>query len=191
MVRIVNDDIEIVYEWELFFEPMSRAMLLSAGLALIAGAAALALAERLQTGITAWSSEALYKGCAAVAVAGLLLGLRAVMAQRHRMSSVTIGDAGITFRWRPSGRLGRPGAVQTRFVAWRDMAHVEWTEEGQEHEFKQVLNVRLREPMMGQRQVFRLLICDTRSYRECHTLHAKMPAHAPRPASLREALKFS
>lgn len=183
MVRIVDSDIEIVYEQELFMEPLPRAVVLVAGLALTAGASTTGLLQWLQPGLTDWAARDLYLVCAGGAAVGLALSLRAVLNPDDRMSSVTIGDEGITFRW-------RRGGIQERFVGWHDMEQVTWTEEGQEHEFKQFLNVRLRQPVLGRRRVFRFLICDTRAYRECHALHAKMPAHAPRPASLKEALKF-
>ncbi|MGM9427547.1 hypothetical protein [Hydrogenophaga sp. MI9] len=190
MVRIVNSDIEIVYEWELFLEPMPRSVLLLSGLSLVAGASTFALVEFARPGAIPYPARDLYGLCAAVLAAGLLMSLRAALSTRHRMSSITIADAGITFRWKPEGRFGKTPGAQEQFVAWDDMERVEWTEEGQEHEFKQYLGITLRQPIAGNRRSFRFLICDTRSYRECQALHAKIPRHAPRPGSLSEALKF-
>lgn len=189
MVKIVDGDIQMIYEWGLFYEPMPRFFVMAIGVTLIGFAALLALGEILQPAVHSFSSPERLFACSALLVAGCLLAWRAAVSKLHQVSSVTISDSGISFRWKYAKHLNSRGSTGEKLVAWHDMDKVEWTEEGLEHEFKQYLTIVLKNPIINNKKKFKFLICDTRAYRECQALNSKIPQHAMRPVSFRSALK--
>lgn len=186
MVKIVNGDIEVLYEWGLPFGPMPRLVLGAVGAVMAGSAVLLFLVEFLKTGGTALPATERLITCGLLLVIGVALTLRSALSKTRHLGSVTIGDTGITFRWK---NTSRDANGENSFVGWRDMEKIEWTEEGLEHEFKQYLSVTLKEPFIHNTRKYRFLICDTRSYRECQALHSKIPPQATRPAAVLAVLK--
>lgn len=188
MVKIVDGDIEVIYEWVLSFEPMPRFFVLGIGVTLIGFAALLALFECLRPAAPSFFSQERLIASGALLLAGCLLIWRATVSKLHQVSSVTISDTGITFRWKYAKHINSRSSKEEQCVAWHDMDHIEWTEEGLEHEFKQYLTITLKNPIINNKRKFKFLISDTRAYRECHALNSKIPPHAIRPGSVMAAL---
>jgi len=189
MVKIVNGDIEVFYEWGLPFGPMPRLVLGAVGAIAIASAVLLFLVEFLKTGGTILPATERLVACGMLLLIGVALTLRAALSKTRHLGSVSIGDTGITFRWKRASPYNHAAAGENSFVRWSDMEKIEWTEEGLEHEFKQYLSVTLKEPILHNTRKYRFLICDTRSYRECQALHTKIPPQARRPVSVLAVLK--
>lgn len=191
MVKIVNGDIEVVYEWGLPFGPLPRMVIGAVGAILIASALMLFLVEFLKSGATVLPATERLVACGLLLVLGTALLLKGLLSKSAQIGAVTIGDSGMTFRWRGRVAPHRSGREEQTFVPWEDMEKIEWTEEGLEHEFKQYLSVALRVPIGDNARRFKFLICDTRSYRECLALNAKIPPSAVRPASVLAVLQRS
>lgn len=188
MVKIVDGDIEVIYEWGLFVGPMPRFFVLAIGITLIGSAALVALVEFLRPAVPSVSTPERMIACGALLLAGSLLTWRAAVSKLHQISSVTISDSGVRFRWKYANHLNSRTSTGEQFVDWHDMDQIEWTEEGLEHEFKQYLTITLKAPIINNKRKFKFLICDTRSYRECHALNSKIPQHAIRPSSVKAAM---
>jgi len=186
MVKIVNGDIEVFYEWGLPFGPMPRLVLGAVGAVMVGSAVLLFLVESVKNGGAVLPATERLVACGLLLVMGVVLTLRASLSKARHLGSVTISDTGILFRWK---KMSPDAAGENSFVGWSDMEKIEWTEEGLEHEFKQYLSVTLKEPILHNTRKYRFLICDTRSYRECDALHAKIPPQARRPVSVLAVLK--
>ena len=189
MVKIVNGDIEVLYEWGLPFGPMPQLVIGAVGAIMVSSAALLFFVEFVKTGGDVLPATERLVACGLLLMIGVTLTLRAVLSKARRLGSVTIGDTGITFRWKHASPDRNATAGDNSFVGWSDMEKIEWTEEGLEHEFKQYLSVTLKVPILDNTKKYRFLICDTRSYRECQALHAKIPPQAKRPVSVLTVLK--
>lgn len=184
MVKIVNGDIEVVYEWGLPFGPMPRMVVGAVGAILVGSAGLLLLAEVLKYGTAALPATEWLVACGLLLVLGLALILKSLISKSAQIGAVTIGNSGMTFRSKPRSMAHQLSEGQKTFVPWDDMEKIEWTEEGLEHEFKQYLSIVLRTPIDGNARRFKFLICDTRSYRECQALNAKIPSRAERPTAV-------
>lgn len=191
MVKIVNGDIEVNYEWGVPFGPMPRLVVGAVGAILIASSSLLFLVEVLRSGFAALPATERLVACGLLLVLGMPLLLKGLLSTSAQIAAVTIGDSGMTFRWKRSVAPHRAGREEHTFVHWDDMEKIEWTEEGLEHEFKQYLSIALRVPISDNARRFKFLICDTRSYRECQALNAKIPSRAARPTSVLAVLQRS
>lgn len=191
MVKIVNGDIEVIYEWGLPFGPMPRMVVGAVGAILVASAVLLFLVEFLKSGAAALPATERLVACGLLLVLGMALLLKGLRSKAAQIGAVTIGDSGMTFRWKSRGAPHRWVEGPHTFVHWDDMESIEWTEEGLEHEFKQYLSITLRVPIGNNARRFKFLICDTRSYRECQALNNKIPQRAARPASVLAVLQRS
>lgn len=189
MVRIVNGDIEVLYEWGLPFGPTPRLVLGAVGVVMVASALLLLLVEFVRTEASAPPANERLAVCGLLLITGVALVFRAALLKARHLASVIIGDAGITFCWKGSRPGPRAVAGERTFVGWDSMESIEWTEEGLEHEFKQYLSVTLRAPILHHNRRYRFLICDTRSQRECRALNAKIPPQARRPSSVLAVLQ--
>lgn len=184
MVKIVNGDIEVVYEWGLPFGPMHRMVVGAVGAILIGSAILLFLVESLKGGAVSLPATERLVASGLLLALGVALALRGLLLKSGELGSVTIGDRGMTFRWKHRDAHRRRVEEAPTFVSWDGMDTIEWTEEGLEHEFKQYLSISLRVPIGDNTRRFKFLICETRSYRECQALNAKIPPGAARPASV-------
>lgn len=191
MVKIVNGDIEVVYEWGLPFGPMPRMVVGAAGAILVASAVLLFLVECLKSGAAALPATERLLACGLLLALGMAFMFKGLLSKAAQIGAVTIGDSGMTFRWKEQVASHHSGRKEQTFVPWDDMEKIEWTEEGLEHEFKQYLSITLRVPIGDNARRFKFLISDTRSYRECRVLNSKIPPRAARPASVLAVLQHS
>lgn len=188
MVKVVGSDIEIVYDWTPFFEPLPRFLILTLGLFLSTLAVALAGTTHFNGQPSPTGHRDLYAFCAILLAAGLFLTWHTLRFQPYHLCSAFINRCGIRLRWKRTNGVTSSTTTDEQFFGWDAMAMVQWSEEGQEHEFKQYLAVTLKSPALNRKKRFKFLVCDTRSPRECLALHALIPGHASRPDTVLHTL---
>ncbi len=180
-----TDCFDLPFDGPAPFDGHPRLWRLLLGLACLLAALLLPVTDRAW----AWWNVATLGNMAVAAgvlgLTGFLLGFRALSSDLFRLHAARIDTHGVGLHWSHAPTLLGPAVSQQRFVPWAEVRSVVWREGLAEHEFRQLLDLELAQPLEGDRARVSLPVSEGRQVERCQRLLRHLPAHATLPDWIR------
>jgi hypothetical protein len=115
----------------------------------------------------------------------LIVGIASVVQALHsdlfRLHSASIHPNGMQLQWSHAPQLTGPLITDQRFVRWDEVFSIHWSEGQQDHDFRQLLELTLHQPLARHRNHLQLLVSEGRNLDRCIALMALLPESTARP----------
>lgn len=120
-------------------------------------------------------------------IVGVASTVQALHSDLFRLHSASIHPNGIQLEWSHAPRLSAPLITDRRFFRWDEVVSIQWSEGRHEHDFRQLLELTLYQPLARDRNHVQLLVSEGRNPDRCMAVMALMPESATSPEWIERA----